>query len=80
MVKIHTREFECNEPALSTFSNLTVVVWPLSTGHSEVVSGNLLFSWKGEEEGVEADRGRFQYNIEDKNVRVFALGTSRAVL
>ena len=55
-------------------SHLTVVVWPLNTGHSEVVTGNLMFSW------ADGDRGRFQYNTEDKNVRVFALGASRAVL
>ena len=55
-------------------SHLTVVVWPLLTGYSEVVTGNFLFSWK------EADFGQFQYNAEEKTVKVFALGASSAVL
>ena len=66
---------------LDQTSHLTVVVWPLATGHSEVVSGNLMFSWNDlEVGGCGGDKGRFQYNTEDKNVRVFALGASRAVL
>ena len=64
---------------LDQTSHLTVVVWPLATGHSEVVSGNLMFSWN-DLEGCGGDKGRFQFNTEDKNVRVFALVASRAVL
>jgi len=59
-------------------SHLTVVVWPLTTGHSEVVTGNFLFSWSDDSASV--DCGRYQYNTEEKNVRVFALGASSAVL
>ena len=66
---------------LDQTSHLTVVVWPLATGHSEVVTGNLMFSWNDMEVGGCArDKGRFQFNTEEKNVRVFALGASRAVL
>jgi len=58
-------------------SHLTVVVWPLMTGHSEVVTGNFLFSWNDQSGG---ETGRYQYNTEEKNVKVFALGASSAVL
>ena len=64
-------------------SHLTVVVWPLTTGHSEVVTGNFLFGWNSTvvPSAVSSNViGRYQYNIEDKNVKVFALGASSAVL
>jgi len=63
-------------------SHLTVVVWHLATGYSEVVSGNLCFGWAREnaDSNYVQEAGRYQYNIEEKDVKVFALGTSSAVL
>jgi len=63
-------------------SHLTVVVWKLKTGYSEIVSGNICFGWARESADHHStqDGGRYQYNIEEKDVKVFALGTSSAVL
>ena len=75
-----------NENKLVSFldhtSHLTVVVWKLATGYSEIVSGNLCYGWTQEGEIAYniQDNGRYQYNIEEKDVKVFALGTSSAVL
>ena len=75
-----------NENRLVAFldhtSHLSVVIWRLVTGYSEIVSGNFYFGWThnvGESLHLQ-ETGRFQYNIEEKNVKVFALGTSSAVL
>ena len=56
-------------------SDLSIWTWPLRTGKSSSVSGNLEFQWLDRSES-----GRYQFSVEDKNVRVFALGASNAVL
>ena len=58
------------------------MVWKLKTGYSEIVSGNICFGWARESADHHStqDGGRYQYNIEEKDVKVFALGTSSAVL
>ena len=75
-----------NENKLVSFldhtSHLSVIVWKLATGYSETVSGNFCFGWteEGKMQHSLQDSGRYQYNIEEKDVKVFALGTSKAVL
>ena len=87
--KTHAQEYEMGddqEGKLVSFldhtSHLTIVVWKLATGYSEIVSGNICFGWVRSNETNEClqDEGRYQYNIEEKDVKVFALGTSSAVL
>lgn len=56
-------------------SDLVIQIWPLSTGKSPNVTGNLDYSWN-----FMGDQGRYQFYLDDKTVRVFALGTSKAVL
>ena len=71
-------ELDYEDDAIVAFldhtSHLTIVSWPLLTGHSEDVAGNFMFGW------VDGESGRYQYNIEEKSVNVFALGASSAVL
>ena len=87
--KPHAQEHEVGddqEGKLVSFldhtSHLTIVVWKLATGYSEIVSGNICFGWVRSNEANHSlqDEGRYQYNIEEKDVKVFALGTSSAVL
>ena len=61
---------------LARSSDLSIRCWPLSSGKSGSVTGNLSFEYAGG--GCEV--GRFQFGVEDKTVRVFALGASRDVL
>merc|ERR1712032_1092619 len=55
-------------------AGLTIQVEPLVTGQSREVSGSLLVR---ESEGVERE---FHFQVEDRGVKVFPPGTSRAVL
>ena len=48
----------------------------IGSGKSGSVTGNLSFEYSGG--GCET--GRFQFSVEDKTVRVFALGASKDVL
>ena len=57
-------------------SDLSIRCWPLCSGKSGSVTGNLSFEYSGG--GCEV--GRFQFGVEDKAVRVFALGASKDVL
>ena len=61
---------------LARSSDLSIRCWPLSSGKSGSVTGNLSFEYSGG--GCEV--GRFQFGVEDKAVRVFALGASKDVL
>ena len=61
---------------LTRSSDLTIRCWPLGSGKSGSVTGNLSFEYSGG--GCET--GRFQFSVEDKTVRVFALGASKDVL
>jgi KaiC/GvpD/RAD55 family RecA-like ATPase len=56
-------------------SDLSIVVTPLRSGRSTTITGNLCFEW-----AQTGESGRFQYRLEDKMVKVFALGTCDAVL
>lgn len=56
-------------------SHLNIVVWPLPTGKSSSVSGNITFSWM-----TSKCFGDYQFRIEDKDVKIFAPGTSKGVL
>jgi len=76
-----------SENRLITFldhtSHLSVVVWKLATGYSEIISGNFCFGWTQEMDEATSsipETGRYQYNVEEKDVKVFALGTCSAVL
>ncbi len=60
---------------LSHNSDLNVRVWPLRTGRSEAVTGNLHLEWRRK-----GRTGRAQFKVEERNVRVFAPGTSQGVL
>ena len=62
-----------NYAALS--SDLSLQVWPLKTGHSESITGNLSYEWN-----TNGKTGVVQFRLEDKAVRIFALGASDAVL
>ena len=62
--------------SLARSSDLSIRCWPLSSGKSGSVTGNLSFEYSGG--GCEV--GRFQFGVEDKSVRVFALGASKHVL
>ena len=62
--------------SLARSSDLSIRCWPLSSGKSGSVTGNLSFEYSGG--GCEV--GRFQFGVEDKSVRVFALGASKDVL
>lgn len=55
--------------------DLSIWTWPLKTGKSSLVSGNIKFQWL-----VMCEEGRYQYSVDDKSVKVFALGASNAVL
>merc|ERR1712192_169908 len=55
-------------------AGLTIQVEPLATGQSREVSGSLLIR---ETEGV---KRKFHFQVEDRGVKVFPPGTSRAVL
>ena len=61
---------------LARSSDLVVRCWPLCSGKSSSVTGNLCFEWS---DGA-CETGRFQFRLEEKTVRVFALGASRDVL
>lgn len=61
---------------LAHTSHLNVVVRPLKTGRSFSVSGNIAFTWTTNHK----ETGQYQYRVEEKDVRVFAAGTSSAVL
>ena len=76
--KTHAQEYEMGddqEGKLVSFldhtSHLTIVVWKLATGYSEIVSGNICFGWVRSNETNEClqDEGRYQYNIEEKDVK-----------
>ena len=60
---------------LSHSASLNIFVSPLHTGKSANVSGNLSFLW-----ATEKSWSRYQFRIEEKDVRIFAKGTSSAVL
>ena len=60
---------------LSHPASLNIIVRPLPTGKSTNVSGNLSFLW-----ATEKSWSRYQFRIEEKDVRIFAKGTSSAVL
>jgi len=62
---------------LSHTANLTIAVRPLASGRSSTVTGNLCFLWNIPEEG---QIQHFQFRVEEKDVKVFAIGTSGAVL
>lgn len=62
---------------LSHNSDLTIVVRPLLSGRSANVTGNLCYLWNDPEE---KQIQRFQFRVEEKDVKVFARGTSNAVL
>ena len=68
---------DCNKLAnvVGEDADLSVVVWPLTSGKSSSVTGNMRFYWKGSRES-----GRYQFRTEEKDVKVFALGMSSAVL
>ncbi len=55
--------------------HLSIKVWPLATGKSSSVSGNISFEWS-----LDGDSGRRQFRVEERTVKVFPLGASRAVL
>ena len=58
-------------------SHLNVALWPLPSGKSSNVTGNLTFCWSRDSN---PHTGDFQFQVEEKDVKVFALGTSSAVL
>lgn len=60
---------------LSYHAETNVHVWPLKTGRSKNVTGNLQLESPGT-----CKEGRYQFMVEEKNVRIFALGASRGVL
>jgi KaiC/GvpD/RAD55 family RecA-like ATPase len=62
---------------LARTSDLSVICWPLEYGKSSSVTGNLRFEWIN---GDDIESGRYQFRVEEKDVKVFALGASRAVL
>ena len=62
---------------LACSSHLSVRCWPLESGKSSSVTGNMRFEWV---DGDEIQSGRYQYCVEEKDVKVFALGASKAVL
>ena len=62
---------------LSHTANLTIAVRPLASGRSSTVTGNLCFLWNLPEE---SQIQLFQFRVEEKDVKVFAFGTSGAVL
>ena len=63
---------------LTRSSDLVVRCWPLCSGKSSSVTGNLCFEWSAG--GACGETGRFQFRVDEKTVRVFALGASRDVL
>ena len=76
-----TETDNCEDPTdissniLSHSASLNIIVRPLPTGKSTNVSGNLSFLW-----ATEKNWSRYQFRIEEKDVRIFAKGTSSAVL
>ena len=62
---------------MSHTSNLSIAVRPLSSGRSSTVTGNICFLWNDPEDG---QIQHFQFRVEEKDVKVFAIGTSGAVL
>ena len=71
-------ELELGDPMLNYLnfhSDLKIKVWPLQSGLCSSVSGNLSYDWRNGN-----STGRVQFLTEEKNVRVFALGASSAVL
>ncbi len=69
---------------LSHCSDLNLNVWPLKTGTSEcgdVPTGNLEIVWpKQLESNCLGMKKLMQFKLEERNVRVFAPGTSKSVL
>ena len=60
---------------LSHSASLNIVVRPLSTGKSTNVTGNICFLWTNEK-----SVSRYQFRVDEKDVQIFAKGTSNAVL
>ena len=60
---------------LSHSASLNIVVRPLSTGKSASVTGNICFLWTNKK-----NVNKYQFRVEEKDVRIFAKGTSNAVL
>ena len=77
LARVDPEDEESDELANYLLNNcdLSVWTWPLKTGKSSSVSGNMKFRWLERFES-----GRYQFSVEDKNVKVFALGASNAVL
>eukprot|EP00090_Calanus_glacialis_P015899 TRINITY_DN25013_c0_g1_i1.p1 TRINITY_DN25013_c0_g1~~TRINITY_DN25013_c0_g1_i1.p1 ORF type:complete len:244 (-),score=84.27 TRINITY_DN25013_c0_g1_i1:67-798(-) len=64
---------------LQQLSRLNLTVAGLQTGQSRDVSGVLTMQDRGAE-GQKGGQRTFQFRVEDKNVKIFAPGTSSAVL
>ncbi len=64
---------------LSHSSDLNVRVWPLLTGRSASVTGNLELEWPCRREEGRA-KERLQFKLEERNIKTFAIGASDAVL
>ena len=62
---------------LSHISDMTIAVRPLPSGRSSNVTGNLCYLLNDPEK---KQIQRFQFRVEEKDVKVFAIGTSNAVL
>jgi hypothetical protein len=62
---------------LAHCAHLNIVVRPLSTGRSINVTGNLNFMWTS---NLSQEKNQYQFRVEEKDVKVFAAGTSTAVL
>ena len=78
---VDLEDFSVDDPSdqISSFlaqsAFLNIVVRPLPTGKSLSVTGNLHFKSR-----AETAIHRFQYLLEEKDVKIFAKGTSNAVL
>jgi len=61
--------------AVAHSSDLYLRTWPLTTGRSSSVSGNLSYAWP-----LFGREGQWQFKVEERSVKLFAAGASEAVL
>ncbi len=79
--RLDNDEDDLEEPAdhlcafLTQVAALNIQLRPLMTGKSATVTGNISFLWTSDSQLC-----RYQYRLEEKDVKVFAKGTSAGVL
>ena len=64
---------------LSHTSHLNIIVTPLNTGKSADVSGNLSYTW-ADQIVSKKEVHRYHFRVDDKDIKVFAPGTSTSLL